>query len=181
MDQIPMSLDCLMPPMNCVIPCISPNGEIASLLPQSEKLLYHGKMLNILDSTNFGLRKLVHLYKTGFSFRIIIDSEMQTSMNELSFRLILYDCKYNPYKSYFHGMCYKDAIYDAIPGVNRWFMIYHDDRTWRWKCIQRFFYTILLKKKIKRRLALAMALHSRLGECSTINHFPMELLAKCVD
>lgn len=174
-----------MPHYNTIIKCFTDNGKAVSILPQSELMLFEGRMFNVNDAEDFGFNRLVRLYKRDYEFHVTVYPQQVLSFDGMSLitercvKIVMY--KYGQkYRHTFLGVCFRDCVHNPMSWYSSHYIIYYDNRTWKWKYIQKFLRTQLERWKAGRRLALAMAFHKRLGSQSMLNCMPLDLMVKFI-
>jgi hypothetical protein len=175
-----------MPRYNTLIHCNLPQpGKQATILPQAQMLLFEGHMYNVDDAEGFGFPRLIRLYQRNYEFHITVYPKQVLSFDGMS--LITERCfkvtmhKYGHiYRHTFLGVCFRDCLHDPTDWYSSQHLTYYDNRTWKWKYIQQFMRRHLHRWKAQRRLALAMALHVRLGSESLLSSLPSDIMQKFI-
>jgi hypothetical protein len=154
---------------------VSQYGVLITIYPQSEKLIVYKNMFEIEMKEDDDMPRLYRHYKEGCKLHINMNAHYEASPNEewQHFRNIEItlskDGKHVP--GTFRGNTYPTGF--TATDYNEWNEVqderYVDTLNPKWKKLQRWMkgnYHLLQYKK-PRRLALAMALHHRLGPALT--------------
>lgn len=174
-----------------LIQCVSEDGKLATILPQAQYLLYENELYNVKPHWTMRFDKLVRLAQLQHEFIIKPHyKETITSDGERikTMRMFWLDIKRNGVliDPLFQGICLpnyqgtKNKFDIELMLQYKYDLEYYDNRVVNWKCIQRFLRKCMEKRKAEIRLALAMALHSHLGQNSVLNQLSIDLLLKFI-
>jgi hypothetical protein len=176
-----------MPRFGVMIQCTTDDGKIAMLLPQSQYLVYNNEMYSAEAYWALSFSTLVAFAKQDYTFTINLyykntitnnDEKIQTvrsfTLNIFKDGVELNRLFYGSCRPNFRG--HPQDIYMILKYKHS--LEFYDNRIVHWQCIQGFLRQQLKRWKTKRRLALAMALHERLGQHSLLNTIPPELFSR---
>lgn len=178
-----------MPYYNNIITCKTTDGKEATILPQSLFLVFENEMYNIIPHWSVPMSMLVMYANDKFSFvidltyknTILETGEMCRTIQSFSVDIVR-NGKLHFFS--FQGTCYVDYRGRGVDirrmmGYTHLLDI-HDNRMMHWKCVQRFLRDVVCKRKNKKRLAVAMAWHDRLGEMSILRVLDIDLFARYI-
>lgn len=176
-----------MPKFNVVIKCKTRDNQDAAILPQSCFLVYKGEVYNIISHWDYCIRNMVDIFNYGYKFVIrftfkdtlFINGTISKTID--SFNVNIRHPVY-PHEFAFKGTCYLD--YGGRAGEAHRMLGYthmggiHDNRMFHWVCIMRFLRKQVFSRLVKRRVAVAMGMHCRLGERSILRVLDDDLLTR---
>jgi len=173
-----------MPAFSQIIHCVSTTAYPVVILPQSEKLLYRGRMYNLDMPETWVTDDLVRRVNNGYTITTTMSMRNPyRALNMYTERKVTLSFMKNGVSPYVNLtiMCPRDCCVPAWLKKRhnaQGYYVCYDDRQWKWKCIQRFLRNCLWKKRESTRLTLACGLHSRLGESCWLSQLPLDLAVK---